>query len=186
VRLQIQIDSVKEMIIVACPSSNKAEKDLDYLHLLNSGGWDKHCVASAVDATTASFSSHSIEFDFDNANNELKHALTVPVEILDPFLMHLQSELKDRNVPSDSACQIVTCSHFSDPTLSYIDVVPFNANKGEATRFIREKFQWKDEILVCGDSGNDIAMFDMALSEEEGDEGENKVKAVIVGGAKPD
>jgi len=41
-----------------------------------------------------------------------------------------------------------------------LDIVPSNSGKGEAVSYLRQKLQIAPQAtLVCGDSGNDISMF---------------------------
>jgi sucrose-6-phosphatase len=57
-----------------------------------------------------------------------------------------------------------------------LDIIPQNSDKGQAMKFLRQ--QWKfvaERTVVCGDSGNDIALF--ASGDERG---------VIVGNARPE
>ncbi|MGH8000283.1 MAG: sucrose-phosphate phosphatase [Brasilonema sp.] len=57
-----------------------------------------------------------------------------------------------------------------------LDILPFNANKGLAVKYLQEKWQFTaNETVVCGDSGNDIALF--SVGEERG---------IIVGNARPE
>jgi sucrose-6-phosphatase len=57
-----------------------------------------------------------------------------------------------------------------------LDIVPLSSDKGQAMQFLRH--QWKfaaEQTVVCGDSGNDIALF--AVGNERG---------IIVGNARPE
>jgi len=57
-----------------------------------------------------------------------------------------------------------------------LDIVPRASDKGQAMQFLRQ--QWKfvpEQTVVCGDSGNDIALF--AVGNERG---------IIVGNARPE
>lgn len=57
-----------------------------------------------------------------------------------------------------------------------LDIVPFNSDKGQAVQFLRQKWKFAAErTVVCGDSGNDIALF--AVGNERG---------IIVGNARPE
>ncbi|QLE54894.1 sucrose-phosphate phosphatase [Nostoc sp. TCL26-01] len=57
-----------------------------------------------------------------------------------------------------------------------LDIVPFNSDKGQAMQFLRQKWEFASErTVVCGDSGNDIALF--AVGNERG---------IIVGNARPE
>lgn len=54
-----------------------------------------------------------------------------------------------------------------------LDILPINGDKGLALKYLRKKWQIEpDKIVACGDSGNDIALFQ---GEERG---------IIVGNAK--
>ncbi|MFW9259080.1 sucrose-phosphate phosphatase [Nostoc sp. CALU 546] len=57
-----------------------------------------------------------------------------------------------------------------------LDILPFDADKGLAVKYLQHK--WKldaEKTVVCGDSGNDIALF--SVGEERG---------IIVGNARPE
>lgn len=57
-----------------------------------------------------------------------------------------------------------------------LDIVPEDSDKGQATQFLRQKWHFAaEETVVCGDSGNDIALF--ATGEAKG---------IIVGNARPE
>jgi hypothetical protein len=48
-----------------------------------------------------------------------------------------------------------------------LDMVPHDSDKGQAMQFLRQKWKFAaKETVVCGDSGNDIALF--AVGEERG------------------
>jgi sucrose-6F-phosphate phosphohydrolase len=55
-----------------------------------------------------------------------------------------------------------------------LDIVPLKSDKGQAMQFLRQKWQFAaEQTVVCGDSGNDIALF--AVGNERG---------IIVGNAR--
>ncbi|MBO3461956.1 sucrose-phosphate phosphatase [Aetokthonos hydrillicola Thurmond2011] len=57
-----------------------------------------------------------------------------------------------------------------------LDIVPRSSDKGQAVQFLRQKWKFvAEKTVVCGDSGNDIALF--ATAEERG---------IIVGNARPE
>ncbi|MBU7583314.1 MAG: sucrose-phosphate phosphatase [Nostoc sp. TH1S01] len=57
-----------------------------------------------------------------------------------------------------------------------LDIVPLTSDKGQAMQFLRQKWQFAaEQTVVCGDSGNDIALF--AVGNERG---------IIVGNARPE
>ena len=68
------------------------------------------------------------------------------------------------------SCKIVYSSG------KYLDILPSNGDKGMAMEFVRQK--WKmpaTSTVVCGDSGNDIALFNVA-----------EVRGIMVGNAQPE
>ena len=57
-----------------------------------------------------------------------------------------------------------------------LDVLPQTGNKGAAVKFLHDQTGvTPDRTVVCGDSGNDIAMYE-----------KNNAKGIIVGNAKPE
>ncbi|MBD2387041.1 sucrose-phosphate phosphatase [Cylindrospermum sp. FACHB-282] len=57
-----------------------------------------------------------------------------------------------------------------------LDIVPLTSDKGQAMQFLRRKWEFAaEQTVVCGDSGNDIALF--AVGNERG---------IIVGNARPE
>ncbi|WP_144415984.1 sucrose-phosphate phosphatase [Calothrix sp. 336/3] len=57
-----------------------------------------------------------------------------------------------------------------------LDIVPRSSDKGQAVQFLRQKWKFvAEKTIVCGDSGNDIALF--AAGVERG---------IIVGNARPE
>ncbi len=57
-----------------------------------------------------------------------------------------------------------------------LDIVPLTSDKGQAMQFLRQKWKFAaEQTVVCGDSGNDIALF--AVGNERG---------IIVGNARPE
>jgi sucrose-6-phosphatase len=57
-----------------------------------------------------------------------------------------------------------------------LDIVPSHSDKGQAVQFLRQKWKFvAEQTVVCGDSGNDIALF--AAGAERG---------IIVGNARPE
>ncbi|HEY9809518.1 MAG TPA: sucrose-phosphate phosphatase [Halomicronema sp.] len=57
-----------------------------------------------------------------------------------------------------------------------LDIIPEQADKGQAMQYLRKKWQISSsQTVVCGDSGNDIAMFNTGTQ-----------KGIIVGNAQPE
>jgi len=168
----------------------------EYAEQIASGGWDNAAVRRAVQATLTALErrGEQIDVDADNARNTLKQALTVPRTMLDDFLGILRARLIAEDIPEGPVVQLVICSHIANPELAYIDVVPALADKGAATRWLLDNaaacgaaFAATD-VLVCGDSGNDQAMFDL-LGDDSGEARPDQLvggKGVIVGESKPE
>lgn len=58
----------------------------------------------------------------------------------------------------------------------YLDIVPKNGDKGMAMEFVRQKWKMPAvSTVVCGDSGNDIALFNVP-----------EVRGIMVGNAQPE
>ena len=60
-----------------------------------------------------------------------------------------------------------------------IDVLPINSGKGNAVRHIQENPDIPKCTVVCGDSGNDIALLEIALLSRN-------TFGIIVGNARPE
>ncbi|MGF1499317.1 MAG: sucrose-phosphate phosphatase [Elainellaceae cyanobacterium] len=57
-----------------------------------------------------------------------------------------------------------------------LDILPKRGNKGAAVQFLQKRLEMSpDRTVVCGDSGNDIAMFQPGIN-----------RGVVVGNAKPE
>lgn len=154
----------------------------EYMDMVAQCGWDKGKVEGAVGRAVAAHSEQApdaVTFDTDNSRNMLKHAMTVTAKSTDAFLRLLEAELAAAGVPLGSTCQAVVCSHFEDPALRYVDLVPQPANKGAATMWVVERFGFAPEdVLVAGDSGNDLAMFELLPERLPG------ARGVVVGNPK--
>jgi len=57
-----------------------------------------------------------------------------------------------------------------------LDILPLDADKGLAVQFLQEQWRFNSQrTVVCGDSGNDIALFEV-----------EDARGIIVGNAKPE
>jgi len=82
------------------------------------------------------------------------------------FIEHLKMQLHDRGYPAD-----VIYSSQRD-----LDVLPQGVNKGTAAAFLAQQLGFQpEEVIVCGDSGNDLAMFEQPA-----------VRGVVVANAHPE
>jgi mannosylfructose-6-phosphate phosphatase len=89
------------------------------------------------------------------------------------FYLHnageLLREVEDRLRAAQLAADIVYSSERD------LDVLPQGANKGSAARYLAHALRVSDErVIVCGDTGNDIAMFRVGF------------RGIIVGNALPE
>ncbi len=72
-------------------------------------------------------------------------------EINKAIMQRLESQLKERGLEA----QLIFSSNRD------VDILPKNSGKGKAVKYLREKLGINRECtLVCGDSGNDITMFE--------------------------
>ena len=125
-----------------------------------STGWNR----DEITAITAHFSDLVLQPDTEQCPFKVSFFLTedAAIETL-PQLDHL---LKQQNLD----VQLIYSSGKD------LDILPRNANKGAAMTFIRQTLGFIPErTIVCGDSGNDIALF--AAGTERG---------IIVGNAQPE
>ncbi len=61
-----------------------------------------------------------------------------------------------------------------------VDILPLNADKGSAIAYLQKQWEIRPEqTLVCGDSGNDIALFRLGLNP-------GQVLGIMVGNAQPE
>jgi sucrose-6F-phosphate phosphohydrolase len=80
-------------------------------------------------------------------------------------IKQLQTQLEQANLPA----QVIFSSGRD------VDILPESGNKGKATSFLRQRLDISaDATLVCGDSGNDISLF------------QQPAKGVIVNNAQPE
>lgn len=123
-----------------------------------SPGWDRE----AIVATTAHFADLVLQPETEQTPFKVSFFLTeaAATEVL-PLL---EMQLQEQNL----ATQLIYSSGRD------LDILPVRADKGAAMTFIRQQLGFEPaQTLVCGDSGNDIALF--AAGEERG---------VIVGNAR--
>ena len=125
-----------------------------------SPGWDR----DVVFATTAHFSDLVLQPETEQCPFKISFLLTEEAAV--DVLPQLESLLEERGLD----VQLIYSSGRD------LDILPRNANKGAAMTFVRQQLGFDPgQTIVCGDSGNDIALF--AAGEECG---------VIVGNAQPE
>ncbi len=124
-----------------------------------SKGWDR----DAVVATAAHFADLVSQPDLEQRPFKVSFFLTqaAAIEVIPRLESLLQQGLDTKLIYSAG---------------QDLDIIPRCSDKGLAMQFLRQ--QWgieAEQTVVCGDSGNDIALF--AIGEERG---------IIVGNAKPE
>jgi hypothetical protein len=133
--------------------------DPDWSNYL-SEGWDRDEVVAIA--------SHFSDLIFQPLSEQTDFKVSFYLEgtIAKEVIPRLESELGDRGLDA----QLV---YSSDKDL---DILPRKGNKGAAVAFLQKKLGMVgDRTVVCGDSGNDLSMFQQA-----------NAKGIIVGNAKPE
>ena len=116
-----------------------------------SQGWNREVVLSK----TADFS--ELEPQPDTEQGTWKVSFFLEQSVATKVLPQLESSLK----ASGLDVKLIYSSGID------LDIVPSNSDKGQAMQFLRQKWNFVAErTVVCGDSGNDIALF--AVGEERG------------------
>ncbi|HEY9728093.1 MAG TPA: sucrose-phosphate phosphatase [Chroococcales cyanobacterium] len=125
-----------------------------------SQGWDRQLIV----ATAAHYSDLVPQPDTEQRPFKVSYYLTEKAAV--EVLPRLESQLSDRGL---------------DVKLIYsggqdLDILPRHADKGLAVQFLQQKWAiGNTKTVVCGDSGNDIALFSV------GD-----ARGIIVGNARPE
>lgn len=125
-----------------------------------SKGWDRDSVV----ATAAHYADLVPQPDTEQRPFKVSYFLTEQAAV--EVLPRLESQLRESNL---------------DIKLVYsggqdLDILPRNSDKGLAVQFLRQ--QWgidATQTVVCGDSGNDIALFSVGES-----------RGILVGNARPE
>ncbi|MBK1989582.1 sucrose-phosphate phosphatase [Sphaerospermopsis aphanizomenoides BCCUSP55] len=122
-----------------------------------SAGWNRDKIL----AVTKKFP--ELEPQPDSEQRPFKVSFFVQEEALS-VLPQLQAELENRNL----SIKLIYSGGID------LDILPLTSDKGQAMQFLRRKWKFAaEQTVVCGDSGNDIALF--AVGNERG---------IIVGNAQ--
>ncbi|WP_315787441.1 sucrose-phosphate phosphatase [Fischerella sp. JS2] len=125
-----------------------------------SQGWDRNLVLSK----TAEFT--ELKPQPNSEQRPFKVSFFLEQEASVAVLPKLESELLKSNLN----VKLIYSSGID------LDIVPRRSDKGQAVQFLRQKWKFvAEQTVVCGDSGNDIALF--ATGNERG---------IIVGNARPE
>lgn len=148
-------------------SDGEWEEDAAWTATLDDG-WSEQLVRDACTAAVVLCGHDRMHFRPEHEMNQHKITVGVHVHQLRAAEAHITSALSTAAVHA----KLIT-SGMGD--WRYLDVVPVGAGKLESLEYVRNRLQIaKERTLACGDSGNDIAMF----------EGDNL--SVVVGNAQPD
>lgn len=125
-----------------------------------SPGWDRDLVT----ATAAHFADLVPQPDTEQRPFKVSYFLTEEAAV--EVLPRLDTLLQERGLNT----RLVYSSNKD------LDILPKRGNKGLAMEFLRHKWGFDEtQTVACGDSGNDIALFNMG-----------KERGIIVGNAQPE
>ncbi|MDF5706449.1 MAG: sucrose-phosphate phosphatase [Nostoc sp. S4] len=131
--------------------------DLSWSEIL-SPGWDRELILSI----TKNFP--ELKPQPESEQLAFKVSFFIPQEIAVNILPQLEAELDKYKLN----VKLIYSSEID------LDIVPLTSDKGQAMQFLRQKWKFAvEQTVVCGDSGNDIALF--AVGNERG---------IIVGNAR--
>ncbi|MBW4624159.1 MAG: sucrose-phosphate phosphatase [Brasilonema octagenarum HA4186-MV1] len=125
-----------------------------------SSGWNRELLVS----TTTGFP--ELVPQPDSEQRPFKVSFLLQEDVAQRVLPQLESELQKSGLD----VKLIYSSGID------LDIVPSGSDKGQAVQFLRQKWKFVAEVtVVCGDSGNDIALF--SVGSERG---------IIVGNARPE
>ncbi|MEH1820244.1 MAG: sucrose-phosphate phosphatase [Nostoc sp.] len=132
-------------------------QDSDWAEIL-SPGWEREAILSVTEKY------HDLVRQPDSEQRPFKVSFFLKQKASANILPQLEAELQKYKLN-------VKLIYSSDIDL---DIVPRTSDKGQAMQFLRHKWKFAaEQTVVCGDSGNDIALF--AVGNERG---------IIVGNAR--
>lgn len=125
-----------------------------------SPGWDRELILSI----TARYP--ELELQPDSEQRPFKVSFLLQQSAAADILPQIETELQKHELK----IKLIYSSGID------LDIVPLTSDKGQAMQFLRQKWKFAaEQTVVCGDSGNDIALF--AAGNERG---------IIVGNARPE
>ncbi|MCG6137539.1 MAG: sucrose-phosphate phosphatase [Nostoc sp. LLA-1] len=125
-----------------------------------STGWDRELVLKIAKSFP------ELELQPDSEQREFKVSCFIDQQVAVTVLPKLEAELQK--------CELNIKLIYSSGI--DLDILPQSSDKGQAMQFLRQKWKFAaEQTVVCGDSGNDIALF--AVGNERG---------IIVGNARPE
>ena len=133
------------------------QPDSDWSQILSSG-WSRELVLSITNQYA------ELEPQPDSEQRPFKVNFFLKEAVAASVIPQLEAELQKNNLK----IKLIYSSGID------LDIVPRTSDKGQAMQFLRQKWKFAAErTVVCGDSGNDIALF--AVGNERG---------IIVGNAR--
>jgi sucrose-6-phosphatase len=125
-----------------------------------SPGWDRQLVLSITQKYP------ELELQPDSEQRAFKVSFFLQQAVAGDILPQIETELQKYELK----IKLIYSSGID------LDIVPLTSDKGQAMQFLRQKWKFAaEQTVVCGDSGNDIALF--AVGNERG---------IIVGNARPE
>lgn len=135
------------------------QPDADWSEILSSG-WNRELVLSITKQYP------ELEPQPDTEQRPFKVSFFLQQAVAASVIPQLEAELQKNNLK----IKLIYSSGID------LDIVPRTSDKGQAMQFLRQKWKFAAQrTVVCGDSGNDIALF--AVGQERG---------IIVGNARPE
>lgn len=123
-------------------------------------GWDRDQVLTIA----SHFADLMLQPNSEQTSHKVSYFLSEAVA--EAVLPELKTALSDRGL----AVQVVYSSGRD------LDILPVAGNKGAATNFLQQNLgMLPEQTVVCGDSGNDLALFERVKS-----------RGIIVGNAQPE
>lgn len=102
----------------------------------------------------------------DADQGDFKVSFSADADTAEAIIPELETALQKQDL---SAKVVYSAGH-------YLDILPQQGDKGEALQFLRQQWQVSAfRTVVCGDSGNDIALFNSGAE-----------RGIIVGNAQPE
>jgi len=153
--------------VYTCTGRGQWEEDKAWTAVL-SEGWNESVVRATCEAAIQVCGEEQMHFRPEREMNSHKVTVGVHVDKLRAAEEHIRGALAAEGVRAKII--VSGCGDWR-----FLDVVPEMAGKLESLEYVRQQYNIpKDRTVGCGDSGNDIAMF----------EGENL--SIVVGNAQAD
>lgn len=139
-----------EMIFLRDPSQHEIHDAWEAW--LNGEGWDRDTVEREVEEVKRSFGGLSVSMQQESEQRPHKVSYKVGGGDVMAFTKALAEKLETQNGMKVN----VIYSGGQD-----LDVLPARASKGKALRFLLDRMPDHPPCVVCGDSGNDIELFEV-------------------------